>query len=101
MNNPGRNGAHRPTKIRQSRFSAILVRLHWHTMSTLLQNKGVGAGNFWGVQKLFCPNFVKFFRKTFIRQTVSLQNVCSCWLPNSCIFLYPTLTDLQIVNLVL
>jgi len=32
-----------------------------------------GAGIFFGVQRIFCPYFPKFVRKTFMRQTFSLQ----------------------------
>jgi len=40
---------------------------------------GVGAGNFLGVQRIFCPYFPKFVRKTFMRQTFSLQIFFRCW----------------------
>jgi len=32
---------------------------------------GAGVGNLWGVQTIFCPNYPKFARKIFMRQTFS------------------------------
>jgi len=42
-------------------------------MQQILFTTGVGAGNFWGVQKIFFPNFPKFSRKTFMQQTFSIN----------------------------
>jgi len=38
---------------------------------------GEKAGNVLGVQRIFCPNFPKFSRKT-LQQTFSLQIFCNC-----------------------
>jgi len=40
---------------------------------------GVGANNFLGVKRVFCPNFPIFARKTFKWQNFPLQIFCSYW----------------------
>jgi len=38
----------------------------------------VGAGNLLGMQRIYCPYFPKFVRKTFMRQTFSRQIFFRC-----------------------
>jgi len=55
-----------------------------HKIESLLlrsvQSIGVGGDNFWGVRRMFWPNFPKCARKLFVRQTFPDKFFCSSWL---------------------
>jgi len=48
---------------------------------------GVEAGNCLRVQRIYCPNFSKHARKTFVRQTFPLQLLCSFGIFCSCCYI--------------
>ena len=80
-----------------SSWKILCVLCSWQIGSCM----EVGAGNFFEMQRIFCPNFQKFARKTIMRQTFSLQIFCSCWCTIYRIFLYNVVIDLKIENFVL